>query len=90
MAVTAMSRCRLYRAFQQYIGRTIHEELERKRLEYGQQLLLTSTDKISHIARRTGFVGGEQFCRAFARCLGITPSDFRKNASFKPSGAFFR
>ena len=77
VAVTAMSRCGLYRAFQQYIGRTIHEELERKRLEHGQRLLLTSTEKISSIARQTGFANGEQFSRAFARCLGITPSDFR-------------
>jgi LacI family transcriptional regulator len=78
VAATAMSRCSLYRAFEKYVGRTIREELERKRIERGQQLLLTTASKVSHIARLTGFGSGEQFCRAFARITGLTPSDFRK------------
>ena len=60
---------------------SIREEIERKRLERAQQLLLTTTDKIAHIARSCGFAGGEQFCRAFARRIGDTPSDFRRKQS---------
>jgi len=78
VAVTAMSRCRLYDRFKQCVGRTIREEIERKRLEQAQQLLLTTGDKIAHIARGCGFTSGEQFCRAFARCIGGTPSEYRK------------
>ena len=78
VSATAMSRCSLYRAFEKHVGRTIREELERKRLEYGRELLMTSAHKVSHIARLTGFGSGEQFCRAFVRCQGQTPREYRK------------
>ncbi|MDZ7619172.1 MAG: substrate-binding domain-containing protein, partial [Patescibacteria group bacterium] len=77
VASTLASRCVLYKAFKHYVGRTIREELERKRIEHARQLLLTSTDKVHHIARQCGFGSGEQFCRAYARVTGSTPSDFR-------------
>jgi len=78
VAATAMSRCGLYRTFEQSIGRTIREEIERKRLELASRLLLNSTDKVSAIARQCGYASGEQFCRAFARCQGVTPSVYRQ------------
>jgi LacI family transcriptional regulator len=75
---TSLSRCVLYRDFQNLVGRTIREELERKRIELACQLLLSTSDKVSHIARQCGFSSGEQFCRAFFRVEGLTPRDFRK------------
>ena len=78
VAATAVSRCSLYRSFREYVGRTIREELERKRIEHAERLLLSSTNKVSHIARQCGFGSGEQFCRAFRRTTGITPSEFRR------------
>jgi LacI family transcriptional regulator len=78
VAATAMSRCGLYRSFGKHVGRTIRQELERKRIERGEQLLLTSTDKISQIARLCGFSSSEQFCRVFTTVKGTTPSDFRR------------
>ncbi len=78
VAATAMSRCSLYRAFERLVGRTIREELERKRLEYARRLLLTSPSKVVHVARLSGFQSGEQFCRAFARVIGTTPREFRR------------
>lgn len=78
VAATALSRCALYREFENLVGRTIREELERKRLEYARRLLLTSSHKVSHVARLSGFSSGEQFCRVFARLEGVTPREFRK------------
>ncbi len=78
VAATTVSRCGLYRAFEKYVGRTIREELERKRMEHAQRLLLTTSSKVAHIARQSGFSSGEQFCRAFARTTGNTPSEFRR------------
>jgi LacI family transcriptional regulator len=79
VVVTAnISRCGLYRAFEKYVGRTIRQEIERKRIEHGEQLLLTSADKISRIARLSGFSNGEQFCRVFTSIMGTTPSAFRR------------
>ena len=78
VAATAISRGGLYRAFEKHVGRTIREELEHKRIEHAQRLLLTTSDKVSHIARQCGFSSGEQFCRAFARTIKMTPSQFRR------------
>ena len=78
VTVTAMSRCSLYHAFETYLGRTMRDEIERKRVEHARKLLSTTTDKVSHIARQSGFASGEQFCRAFARVTGATPREFRK------------
>jgi LacI family transcriptional regulator len=86
VAATATSRCSLYRAFEQSIGRTIREEIERKRLERAKRLLLNSTDKVSSIARQCGYASGEQFCRAFARCLGVTPSVYRQQSELVQKG----
>lgn len=84
VAAAGMSRCGVYRAFEKYVGRTIREELERKRIECAQQLLLTSTAKVTHIARQCGFASGEQLCRAFARTTGSTPSAFRRAGTQMP------
>ena len=78
VAATSMSRCTLYRAFKQYIGRTICQELERKRIEQAQRLLLTTSDKVHRVARQCGFASLEQFCRTFARVTGATPTAFRR------------
>jgi LacI family transcriptional regulator len=78
VAVTAMSRSSLYRAFEEHLGRTMREEIERKRVEHACELLAGSGDKVSHIARRCGFASGEQFCRAFTRVVGRSPREYRK------------
>jgi LacI family transcriptional regulator len=85
VAVTAMSRSSLYRAFENHLGHTMREEIERKRIEHAQKLLATSSDKVSHVARQCGFASGEQFCRAFARATGVTPREFRKDKGQTPA-----
>ena len=78
VAATSMSRCGLYRAFESHLGRTLREEIERKRIDFARQLLAASDDKVTHIARQCGYASGEQFCRAFTRVTGATPRDFRR------------
>ncbi len=78
VAATTMSRCRLYRAFEEHLGRTIRAEIERKRLELGRRMLAASTNKVAAIARQCGYSSGEQFCRAFARQTGLTPRQYRQ------------
>lgn len=81
VAATAMSRCALYTTFKDYMGRTIREEIERKRIELAERLLHASTEKVAVIARLCGYTSGEQFCRAFDRVTGKTPSEFRRSAA---------
>jgi LacI family transcriptional regulator len=77
-----MSRCGMYRAFEKHVGRSIGEELIRKRIEHAKKLLMESGDKLHRVAYESGFSGGEHFSRAFTRVVGITPSEFRqKNRS---------
>lgn len=84
VAVTALSRCRLYEGFERALGRTIREEIEHKRIEHASELLAGSADKVAHIARLCGFGSGEQFCRAFARVKGVTPREFRRSVAGLP------
>jgi len=78
VAATNESRCGLYDVFQKHVGRTMRQELERKRIEYAQQLLLSTSDKVSQVAHQCGFGSGEQFCRVFAKVIGCTPSKYRQ------------
>ena len=77
VAQSYMSRCGLYRAFEKHVGRSIGEELARKRVEYAKTMLADSDEKLHRIARLSGFTGGEHFSRAFTRIVGETPSDYR-------------
>lgn len=78
VAVTTTSRSSLYRAFEDYLGHTMREEIERKRVEHACKLLAGSSDKVSHVARQCGFASGEQFCRAFTRVVGRSPREYRR------------
>lgn len=80
-----MSRCGLYRAFEKHVGRSIGEELARKRVEYAKTLLAKSDEKLHRIARMSGFTGGEHFSRAFTRIVGDTPSEYRHKTQRQPS-----
>lgn len=76
-----MSRCGLYRAFEKHVGRSIGDELARKRVEQAQKLLAESDAKLHRIANLSGFSGGEHFSRAFTRLVGMTPSDYRRQST---------
>lgn len=74
-----MSRCGLYRAFEKHVGRSIGEEIARKRVEHAQKRLSDSDDKLHRIASQCGFSGGEHFSRAFSRLVGMPPSAYRRS-----------
>ncbi len=85
VALSCMSRCGLYRAFEKHVGRSIGEELARKRVEYAKTMLTGSDEKLHRIARLSGFAGGEHFSRAFRRIAGETPSDYRRRTRGQPA-----
>jgi LacI family transcriptional regulator len=78
LAASAMSRCGLYRAFEKHVGRTIGEEITRKRVEHAKRLLVESKEKLYQVARLSGFGGPEHFSRAFRRFAGMAPIEFRR------------
>ena len=63
--------------FQKAIGHTIHEEIQRVRLERVKGLLLESDMSTAEIAFTTGFGTPSYMCQAFKRQTGVTPAKYR-------------
>ena len=78
--VSRVSRCGLYRAFEKHVGRSIGDELARKRVEHARLLLSQSNEKLHRVALLSGFSGGEHFSRAFRRLVGVPPTTYRSRS----------
>ncbi len=77
----------LGRHFQQALGRTINEELRRKRMEEARRLLRTTDHAIADIVPLVGFASVPYFHRAFLRAFGTTPYKYRREARALAAGA---
>ncbi|MCC9607902.1 DNA-binding transcriptional regulator [Blastopirellula sp. JC732] len=77
----AMSRSGLEKAFREHYVRPPMEELRRIRLLRAQKMLLQTSEKIVNIAKETGFETSQQLCRVFRQHFGMTPKEFRSQAT---------
>lgn len=77
-SVGGVSRSTLERHFRQQIGRSVNQELLRKRLARCRELLLTTELPITDIAPRAGFFTRGYLHRAFAQHFGMSPSQYRR------------
>ena len=66
--------CRLCR---HELGRTPMEHVTCMRIQRAQELLETTGEKLDAIAPRVGYHSAVVFSRAFVRCVGLTPSQYR-------------
>lgn len=83
-SVVPMSYRRLHDAFVRHTGRTVAEELTRRRVEHAQSLLAgRPRRKMEEVARLSGFSSADLMARVFSRTLGITPSAYRKTHQLK-------
>lgn len=73
----AVSRRKLERHFQAYLGRTVNEELNRKRIERGCDLLRGTDLPVGEIARQVGFSSSAYFCVVFRKQTDTTPKQYR-------------
>jgi transcriptional regulator GlxA family with amidase domain len=73
----AMSPRHFARAFRDEIGMTPATYVESTRVEHARRLLETSDLGFAEVARASGFGSIETMRRAFARRLGVAPSDYR-------------
>ncbi len=71
----------LSRLFKIRYGKNIYEYLLMVRMERAKELLQDPDLKIQTIATRTGYSDTNYFSKAFRNYTGLTPSEFRKNAS---------
>jgi LacI family transcriptional regulator len=77
-AHVSVSRRYLEQQFQKAVGRTIHTELLRVRLEHAQRLLGETDWKLQTIAERSGFRQASHLSSVFKEKLGLRPGEYRQ------------
>ena len=65
--------------FRQALGRSIHTEIQRTRLERAKHLLLETDLPLPRVARSCGFGSASYLAAVFRRHLGVTPVKYRAN-----------
>lgn len=75
-----ISRKLLDRKFQQALGRTIHDELQRTRLAEAKRLLAETDHKLLVVSVRAGFTHAAQLCNVFKSAVGMSPMQYRRSA----------
>lgn len=82
-SAVGMSRRSLYKKFQQTLGRSVHKEITRVRIEQISKMLLETHLPVSQIASTLGYPGTEKLTRFFRREKGLTPAVYRKKYSHR-------
>jgi LacI family transcriptional regulator len=72
-----MSRATLQQRIKEVTGRTIHQEIQRVRLNRCKELLAMSNLTIKQAARQSGFSSVQYMTRVFRSATGETPAKYR-------------
>jgi len=75
---TYLSRRSLERRFIQTLGRSIHDEICRTKIERISKMLVETNMSQSQIAHSNGFNSLDNLRRFFHRRVGLTPLEYRK------------
>jgi len=81
-----LSASRIQRRFTSAVGRTIHHEIERLRLEAACKFLRETAWPLKQVAANTGFVSVQYLANVFRRRFKQTPSEYRR-AAWPQAGA---
>jgi LacI family transcriptional regulator len=73
-----LSRKLLDRKFQQTLGHTIHDELQRTKLTEAKRLLAETDHKLLVVSVRAGFTHAAQLCNVFKSAVGMSPMEYRR------------
>ncbi len=84
---TQSSNSTLRRRFKTLVGRTIHEEIRRVRIERAEQLLISTDLPFRQIARQTGFSSAQYMATVLRQHSGLSPRDYRWRSSPAPRPA---
>jgi len=76
------SRRTLEKRFRTALGRSIHQEIVRRRVEAARRLLRDTALTMNAIAAETGFANPQRFYAAFRRLQGSTPGAYRRSSHF--------
>ena len=75
-----VSRSALQARFKAVMGRTIHAEIQRTRLERAEQLVAHTDLPLKQIASRSGFKHVQHMTTLFRRHTGRTPAEYRRRS----------
>ncbi|MFF9647272.1 AraC family transcriptional regulator [Kitasatospora aureofaciens] len=73
----SLSRFHFLRLFKQTTGTTPHQYLTDLRMETAKYWLRTRKDSVARIGQMCGFATAAHFSRAFRKCMGVSPSQYR-------------
>ena len=73
-----ISRRNLELRFQPAVGRTLHAELQRVRLERAKRLLIETDLPVPAVAQAAGYSTACYFIQVFRRAHGTTPAKYRR------------
>jgi AraC-like DNA-binding protein len=79
-AELGMSESRFSRFFRKATGNTFTDFVNRVRISRASQLLMDTSQQVSHICFEVGFNNVANFNRRFLEIKGMTPSEFRKQS----------
>ncbi len=82
-----VSRSTLKNRFKEIMGRSVHEEIQRIRLEKARQLIADTDLPLKQIALQAGFQYVQYLTRLFRNRVGQTPARFRRQRVQGPSSA---
>ncbi len=74
----ALSRCELYKRFKKMVGRSLHDEIKRARVEQIATMLIETNMSVTQIAISLDFNSSENISRYFKKVKGMSPLTFRK------------
>ncbi len=77
-AQAGVSPRHLARAFRSHYGETIGTCVHRRRIRSAMDALLNSSDRVAHIAQRSGYFDQSHFTRHFKRQTGVAPGIYRR------------
>jgi LacI family transcriptional regulator len=74
----SVSRRKLERRFKKSLNRSIHREIKLTKVQLVSKILLETSDNISEIAAKLGFVDVNHIARYFKDIEGISPLEYRR------------
>lgn len=75
-----ISRSTIQMRFREAVGRTLHHEIQRVRIETAQRLLATTNLPIKQVSDRSGFRTVQHMSAVFRKVLDATPAACRREA----------
>lgn len=80
-AEVGVSRSRLAECFTRFLGQPPMQYLARWRIQVGAGMLAGGMAKVAAVARDVGYDSEAAFSRAFKRMVGLSPSEWRRQAA---------